>query len=98
MTETAHLGFTRARRRARQAAQLPPRFPIAALGFLVRFASSSSRTPAVKFAPANARHVFTILEQHGRAAIVVPDNVLFEGGAGECLRGSAFKTKGDKLA
>jgi type I restriction enzyme M protein len=28
------------------------------------------------------QHVFTILKQHGRAAIVVPDNVLFEGGAG----------------
>jgi hypothetical protein len=27
------------------------------------------------------QHVFTILKQHGRAAIVVPDNVLFEGGA-----------------
>jgi len=25
------------------------------------------------------QHVFTILKQHGRAAIVVPDNVLFEG-------------------
>src|SRR6266513_2379586 len=24
------------------------------------------------------QHVFTILKQHGRAAIVVPDNVLFE--------------------
>jgi type I restriction-modification system DNA methylase subunit len=28
------------------------------------------------------QHVFTILKQHGRAAIVVPDNVLFEVGAG----------------
>jgi type I restriction-modification system DNA methylase subunit len=33
------------------------------------------------------QHFFTILKQHGRAATVVPDNVLFEGGAGECLRG-----------
>jgi len=32
------------------------------------------------------QHVFTILKQHGRAAIVVPDNVLFEGGAGETVR------------
>jgi type I restriction enzyme M protein len=32
------------------------------------------------------QHVRSILEQHGRAAIVVPDNVLFEGGAGEVLR------------
>jgi type I restriction enzyme M protein len=27
------------------------------------------------------QHVFTILKQHGRVAIVVSDNVLFEGGA-----------------
>ncbi len=32
------------------------------------------------------QHVFTILEMHGRAAVVVPDNVLFEGGAGETVR------------
>lgn len=32
------------------------------------------------------QHVFTILAQHGRAAVVVPDNVLFEGGAGETVR------------
>jgi type I restriction enzyme M protein len=32
------------------------------------------------------QHVRSILEQHGRAAIVVPDNVLFEGGAGEVVR------------
>lgn len=32
------------------------------------------------------QHVYTILKQHGRAAIVVPDNVLFEGGAGETVR------------
>jgi type I restriction enzyme M protein len=32
------------------------------------------------------QHVYTILKQHGRAAIVVPDNVLFEGGAGETIR------------
>ena len=32
------------------------------------------------------QHVFTLLEQHGRAAVVVPDNVLFEGGAGEVVR------------
>jgi type I restriction-modification system DNA methylase subunit len=44
------------------------------------------------------QHIFTILKQHGRAAIVVPDNVSFEGGAGECLRESAFQIKGDKLA
>lgn len=32
------------------------------------------------------QHVRSILQQHGRAAVVVPDNVLFEGGAGETLR------------
>jgi len=32
------------------------------------------------------QHVKTLLEINGRAAIVVPDNVLFEGGAGETVR------------
>jgi len=32
------------------------------------------------------QHVKTLLEIHGRAAVVVPDNVLFEGGAGEVVR------------
>jgi type I restriction enzyme M protein len=32
-----------------------------------------------------------ILKQHGRAAIVVPDNVLFEGGAGETVRRELLK-------
>ncbi|MEE8403424.1 MAG: class I SAM-dependent DNA methyltransferase [Candidatus Hydrothermarchaeaceae archaeon] len=32
------------------------------------------------------QHVRTILEMNGKAAIVVPDNVLFEGGAGETVR------------
>ena len=32
------------------------------------------------------QHVRSILQQHGRAAVVVPDNVLFEGGAGEVVR------------
>ncbi|MDO8539762.1 MAG: N-6 DNA methylase [Opitutaceae bacterium] len=32
------------------------------------------------------QHIFTILKQHGRAAVVLPDNVLFEGGAGEIIR------------
>jgi type I restriction enzyme M protein len=37
------------------------------------------------------QHVFTILKQHGRTAIVVPDNVLFEGGAGETVRRELLK-------
>jgi len=32
------------------------------------------------------QHVHTLLATHGRAAVVVPDNVLFEGGAGETIR------------
>jgi type I restriction enzyme M protein len=32
------------------------------------------------------QHVKSLLKIHGRAAIVVPDNVLFEGGAGETIR------------
>ena len=32
------------------------------------------------------QHVKSMLKIHGRAAVVVPDNVLFEGGAGETIR------------
>jgi type I restriction enzyme M protein len=32
------------------------------------------------------QHVRSLLAIHGRAAVVVPDNVLFEGGAGETIR------------
>jgi type I restriction enzyme M protein len=32
------------------------------------------------------QHVYSMLKESGRAAIVVPDNVLFEGGAGEKIR------------
>jgi type I restriction enzyme M protein len=32
------------------------------------------------------QHIKTILTIHGRAAVVLPDNVLFEGGAGEVVR------------
>ncbi|MDQ6934370.1 MAG: type I restriction-modification system subunit M [Actinomycetota bacterium] len=32
------------------------------------------------------QHIITILDINGRAAVVLPDNVLFEGGAGETLR------------
>jgi type I restriction enzyme M protein len=32
------------------------------------------------------QHIMTILAMNGRAAVVVPDNVLFEGGAGETIR------------
>ena len=32
------------------------------------------------------QHIKTLLKTHGRAAVVLPDNVLFEGGAGETIR------------
>lgn len=32
------------------------------------------------------QHIRTVLKEKGRAAVVVPDNVLFEGGAGETIR------------
>ncbi|MEK7718681.1 MAG: class I SAM-dependent DNA methyltransferase [Bacteroidota bacterium] len=32
------------------------------------------------------QHIVTMLEKNGRAAVVLPDNVLFEGGAGETIR------------
>ena len=37
------------------------------------------------------QHIFTIFKQHGRAAVVLPDNVLFEGGAGETIRRELLK-------
>jgi type I restriction enzyme M protein len=40
------------------------------------------------------QHIATILEIDGRAAVVLPDNVLFEGGAGEAVR-KALLTKFD---
>ena len=32
------------------------------------------------------QHIKTLLKVNGRAAVVLPDNVLFEGGAGETIR------------
>jgi len=37
------------------------------------------------------QHICTILAINGRAAVVLPDNVLFEGGAGEVLRRRLLK-------
>ena len=37
------------------------------------------------------QHIFTLLDVDGRAAVVVPDNVLFEGGAGEEIRRRLLK-------
>ena len=38
------------------------------------------------------QHIWTMLNDHGRAAVVVPDNVLFEGGAGEKIRRNLLTT------
>ena len=38
------------------------------------------------------QHVHSLLKVHGRAAVVVPDNVLFEGGAGETIRRKLLET------
>ncbi len=38
------------------------------------------------------QHIVTILKDHGKAAVVLPDNVLFEGGAGETVRKQLLKT------
>ena len=35
------------------------------------------------------QHIKTMLKINGRAAVVLPDNVLFEGGAGETIRRAA---------
>jgi type I restriction enzyme M protein len=37
------------------------------------------------------QHIKTIMDINGRAAVVLPDNVLFEGGAGEALRTRLLK-------
>jgi type I restriction enzyme M protein len=37
------------------------------------------------------QHVYSMLDDGGRAAMVVPDNVLFEGGAGEKIRRTLLK-------
>lgn len=38
------------------------------------------------------QHVYTMLNHDGRAAVVIPDNVLFEGGAGETIRKKLLHT------
>lgn len=38
------------------------------------------------------QHIVTILNENGRAAVVLPDNVLFEGGAGETIRRKLLET------
>lgn len=38
------------------------------------------------------QHIYNLLKINGRAAVVVPDNVLFEGGAGETIRRNLLQT------
>jgi type I restriction enzyme M protein len=38
------------------------------------------------------QHIRTLLKTNGKAAVVLPDNVLFEGGAGETVRKELLKT------
>ena len=38
------------------------------------------------------QHIVTILKDHGQAAVVLPDNVFFEGGAGEKIRRKLLET------
>lgn len=38
------------------------------------------------------QHIRTLLKENGKAAVVVPDNVLFEGGAGETVRRKLMET------
>ncbi|MCD1147833.1 N-6 DNA methylase [Peptoniphilus sp. KCTC 25270] len=38
------------------------------------------------------QHIRTLLKENGQAAVVLPDNVLFEGGAGETVRKELLKT------
>ena len=38
------------------------------------------------------QHIRTMLKSNGKAAVIVPDNVLFEGGAGETVRKRLLET------
>jgi type I restriction enzyme M protein len=38
------------------------------------------------------QHIVSMLKVDGKAAVVLPDNVLFEGGAGEKIRASCWRT------
>ena len=38
------------------------------------------------------QHIMTVLAQNGRGAVVLPDNVLFEGGVGETIRKALLKS------
>ena len=49
--------------------------------------SQSTKNKQLNF----VQHIKTLLESNGRAAIVAPDNVLFEGGAGETVRKNLLK-------
>jgi type I restriction enzyme M protein len=62
---------------AKTAAPAPKKTPSSATTF---WATTSNKQ--LNF----VQHIKTLLATHGRAAVVLPDNVLFEGGAGETIR------------
>jgi len=55
------------------------------------FWASTSKAGWTSILPNFLKHIFTTLKQHGRAGVVLPDNVLFEGGAGETIRRELLK-------
>jgi type I restriction enzyme M protein len=58
-----------------------------------RFSMVLANPPFGKKSSVNfVQHIKTMLEINGRAAVVVPDNVLFEGGAGETIRRKLLAT------
>ncbi|MER5702940.1 N-6 DNA methylase [Micromonospora sp. NPDC002296] len=46
---------------------------------------------SASFPPSAVEHIAALLEVDGLAAVVLPDNVLFEGGAGEAIRRRLLK-------
>lgn len=58
---------------------------------LFEFLGEHSKCAALALQLNFLQHIFTILKQHGRAAVVLPDNVLLEGGGGEIIRRALLK-------
>jgi type I restriction enzyme M protein len=65
--------------------------------FSEREACSGSSRPDFWVSTSNKQlaflqHIYSLLAEQGRAAVVIPDNVLFEGGAGEIVRRNLLAT------
>ena len=56
-----------------------------------RSTATTSGRPRATSSSTSSSTSSRMLKQHGRAAVVVPDNVLFEGGAGETIRRELLK-------